>query len=309
MQFEITILGCSSAIPTAERFPTSQLVNHANNYYLIDCGEGTQMQLRKYKLNFQRIDHIFISHAHADHFLGLPGLLSTMELLGRNNPLHIYAPSGVIQYINDFKKAANTGFQFHIEFHEIIKESSGIIYENDSLTVESVPLKHSVPCHGFIFREKLKSRRLKKTAITDFHLTIEQIQEAKLGNDIILSDGERIPNKLITTSPPHSRSYAFITDTLFQPNLTPVIGPVDILYHEATFCKQFENRAKETKHSTAAEAGKMAAMAGVKKLIIGHYSVRYTELEILLKETMQEFPDTELAYEGKIIHIGFESRT
>jgi ribonuclease Z len=309
MQFSITILGCSSAIPTKDRFPTAQVVTYGNEHFLLDCAEGTQIQLRKYRFSFQRISRIFISHMHADHFLGLPGLLSTMDLLGRTTPLHIYAPNEVIRFIESFKQLVYANFQFPIEYHIIEDKLEGVIWENEQLEVITFPVKHAVPCHGFLFKEKLQSRRMKKNAITDYLLSIEQIKLAKEGQDIQLENGKILPNSSLTHAAPHPRSYAFVTDTAFYPEIINYIKGVDLLYHEATFESGFEARARQTFHSTAAQAGKIASLAEVKKLLIGHYSVRYEDLNVLLQEAESVFNPTELALEGKKITLEYDSRT
>lgn len=309
MQFSITILGCSSAIPTKDRFPTAQVVTYGNQYFLLDCAEGTQIQLRKYHFSFQRISRIFISHMHADHFLGLPGLLSTMDLLGRTTPLHIYAPDQVIRFIEAYKQLVYANFQFPVEYHFIDDKFEGILWEDEQLEVLAFPVKHAVPCHGFLFKEKWQGRRMKKNAITDYLLSIEQIKMAKEGLDIELENGTIISNTSLTIAPPHPRSYAFVTDTAFYPEIVNIIKGADLLYHEATFESSFEARACQTFHSTAAQAGKIASMASVKKLIIGHYSVRYDDLNILLQEAESVFNPTELALEGKKINLEYDSRT
>ncbi|MCX7744791.1 MAG: ribonuclease Z [Flavobacteriales bacterium] len=309
MQFSITILGCSSAIPTKDRFPTAQVVTYGNEHYLLDCAEGTQIQLRKYRFSFQRISKIFISHMHADHFLGLPGLLSTMDLLGRTSSLQIYAPIEVIRFIESFKQLVYANFQYPIEYHIIEDTFEGVIWENEQLEVIAFPVKHAVPCHAFLFKEKLQSRRMKKNAITDYFLSIEQIKLAKEGKDIEIENGKIIPNSSLTHSAPHPRSYAFVTDTAFYPEITNLIKGVDLLYHEATFESSFESRANQTFHSTAAQAAKIASLAEVKKLLIGHYSVRYEDLNILLQEAESVFNPTELALEGKKIVLEYDSRT
>lgn len=309
MQFSITILGCSSAIPTKDRFPTAQVVTYGNQLFLLDCAEGTQIQLRKYRLNFQRINRIFISHMHADHFLGLPGLLSTMDLLGRTTPLHIYAPEQVILFIEAYKQLVHANFQFPVEYHLLEDRFEGVLWEDEQLELRAFPLKHAVPCHGFLFKEKLRSRRMRKNAITNYLLDIEQIKMAKEGLDIVLKNGTIISNNLLTIAPPHPRSYAFVTDTAFYPEIVNYFKGADLLYHEATFESNFAARASQTFHSTAAQAGKIASMANVKKLIIGHYSVRYEDLNILLHEAESVFKPTELALEGKKITLEYDSRT
>ncbi len=309
MQFSITILGCSSAIPTKDRFSTVQVVSYGNQLFLLDCAEGTQIQLRKYRFSFQRINRIFISHMHADHFLGLPGLLSTMDLLGRTGPLHIHAPEQVIRFIEGYKQLVYANFQFPVEYHFIEDHFKGILWEDEKLEIWAFPVKHTVPCHGFLFKEKPQERRMKKNAIIDFALNVDQIKMAKNGMDIQLENGTHIPNESITISPPRPRSYAFVTDTAFYPEIVHIIKGADLLYHEATFESSFESRASQTFHSTAAQAAKIAAMANVKKLIIGHYSVRYDDLNILLQEAEAIFNPTELALEGKKIILEYDSRT
>lgn len=309
MQFTITILGCSSAIPTKDRFPTAQVVTYGNQLFLLDCAEGTQIQLRKYRFSFQRISRIFISHVHADHFLGLPGLLSTMDLLGRTTPLHIHAPEQVIRFIEAYKQLVYANFQFPVEYHLLEDRFEGVLWEDEQLEIRAFPLKHAVPCHGFLFREKLRRRRMRKNAITNYLLDIEQIKMAKEGLDIVLKNGTIISNDLLTIAPPHPRSYAFVTDTAFYPEIVNYFKGADLLYHEATFESSFAARANQTFHSTAAQAGEIASMANVKKLIIGHYSVRYKDLNILLQEAESVFKPTELALEGKKITLAYDFRT
>lgn len=309
MQFRITILGCSSAIPTKDRYPTAQLVDYSDRYFLVDCAEGTQMQLRRYRISFQRIQHILISHMHSDHFLGLPGLLSSMDLLGRKIPMHLYAPSEVISFIRHYKEMTHTPSNFELIFHEIKNQFEGILWENEQFIIRCFPLRHSVACHAFIFEERARPLRMKKNAIIQYGLTIEQIRLAKEGHDIIKADGKVIPNHSITTLPMHPRKYVYMTDTAFLPDVAERILEADVLYHEATFGQDFKIRAEQTQHSTALEAGKMAALARVKKLIIGHFSVRYTNTDSLLAEAKSEFTDTEVAFDGKVIDIPFAYRT
>lgn len=304
VRFEVTILGCSSAIPTAERFPTSQLVNFYNKYYLLDCGEGTQIQLRKYKLSMQRISVIFISHAHADHFLGLPGLLSTMDLLGRQAELTIYAPGPVISFMQAFCQTTDTGFRYKIHYMETHPTQRAMLIDDDNLSVTAVPLKHSIPCSGFIFREKQVKRNIRKDQLKRYLLTVEDILRIKNGEDYTTEDGEVIPNEALTLPARKLRSYAFCTDTAYFDALADELTAIDLLYYEATFAENMKSRAKQTKHSTTLDAGKIAAKANVKKLIIGHYSVRYEDPTLLLNETKTVFADTELAYEGKVFTIG-----
>jgi len=301
--FTLTILGTSSAIPTRDRFPTSQVVNSYGRYYLLDCGEGTQIQLRKYHISFQRIDHIFISHLHADHFLGLPGLLSTMDLLGRTRELHIYAPEELEIFMNGFKQATFTVFKFPIHIHYLPKKKDELLFENDHITIHAFPLKHRVACHGFVFTEKPKKPNVKKSAIDQFRLSIEQILTIKNGEDVFDEDGNAILKQHLITEAPTPKKYAFVTDTLYNEAIIPFIKEVDLLYHEATFAHEMLARAKETGHSTARQAGILAQKANVKKLLIGHYSVRYDDLNVLLEEAKTEFGKVECAVEGMKIEI------
>ncbi|MCZ2443650.1 MAG: ribonuclease Z [Flavobacteriales bacterium] len=309
MHFRITILGCSSAIPTKDRFPTSQIVDYSDQFFLLDCAEGTQMQLRRYHFSFQRIGHIFISHMHSDHFLGLPGLLSTMDLLGRKTPLHLYAPSEVIVFIRQYKQMTHTPSHYELIYHEIANVETGILWENDHLTISCFPVKHSVPCHAFVFAEKPRPRRMKKNAIIEYGLTVEQIHSAKEGQDITLSNGKIIANDVLSISPPRPRKYVYMTDTAFMPDASMWIKNADVLYHEATFGNDLKERAVQTCHSTAWEAGKIAEMANVKRLVIGHFSVRYQTTELLENEARQTFKNTEAAYDGKLIDIPYDLRT
>lgn len=301
--FSVTILGSSSAIPTKERFPTSQLVNCYGRHYLLDCGEGTQIQLRKYKLSFQRIDRIFISHLHADHFLGLPGLLSTMDLLGRTKEIHIHAFKELQIFMDGYLKTTFAEFGFPIHYHVIPKKQPILLFENTHISIKTFPVKHSIPCNGFLFQEKRKPFNIRKEAIEKYQLNIEQIHHIKSGENLTLSNGTVIPNDELTISPIEPRSYAFVTDTAYSENILPFIEGVDLLYHEATFSDELADRAKSTQHSTAKQAAEIALKAQVSKLMIGHYSVRYENTDVLLKESQEVFKNTICSYEGLEIEV------
>ncbi len=301
--FSVTVLGSSSAIPTKDRFPTSQLVCCYGRYYLLDCGEGTQIQLRKYKLSFQRIDRIFISHLHADHFLGLPGLLSTMDLLGRTKEIHIHTFDELNLFMDGFMKSTFTEFSFRVHIHVMSKKKSTVLFENKHIEISTIPLKHSIPCNGFLIKEKRKLFNLKKTALKKYEPSIEQIHHIKSGGDLVLSDGSVVPNAELTMIPPATKAYAFVTDTCYYESIIPFIEGVDLLYHEATFAENLKERAKSTMHSTAKQAAEIALKANVKKLMIGHYSVRYENTDILLKEAQLVFPDTFCSTEGLEVEI------
>jgi ribonuclease Z len=295
--FELTILGCSSATPTAKRNTTAQLLEVAGRFFLIDCGEATQIQLRRAHIRYQRIDHIFISHLHGDHYLGLMGLLSSFHLLGRHNALHIYCPAGLQEIIALQMKYSESVFDYEIFWHTHTFDEPHLIFEDAYVTVHSIPLNHRIPCCGFIFREKARPFTIDKAAIEAHGISLAQIQYIKLGEDGVRDDGTRIENKLLTKGRPAARSYAFCSDTRFSEQVAAWVKGVDLLYHEATFLHVMLERAKATKHSTAKEAGMVARMARVGKLLIGHYSVRYLDLEPLLNEAKSEFSETEVVVE------------
>ncbi len=296
--FEVKILGCSSATPTSSRHPTSQIVTFHEKFFLLDCGEATQIQLRRYKIKIQRIDHIFISHLHGDHYLGLPGLLGTMHLLGREKEVHIYSPPGLKEIIDINSYHSKTFFKYKLVYH-IISEESARIFENNKLTVDTIPMNHRIPCYGFLFREKPLPRNIITEKINQYFIPLQEIPEIKSGKNFTTNDGVIIPNSELTTAPPTPRSYAYCSDTIFNQSYIQQIQNVDLLYHEATFANDLIDRAKETHHCTTNEAGLIAKNAKVKKLIIGHFSARYNDLDILLNETKKVFENTSLAIEGE----------
>lgn len=297
--FELTILGCSSATPTSRRNPTSLLLNIADQYLLIDCGEATQIQLRKFKIKFQRIDHIFISHLHGDHYLGLVGLLSSMHLLGRTTDMHIYSPSGLKEIVDVQHKHSHVKLHYNLFFHELTGTKSEIIFEDEKYTVETILLKHRIPCYGFLFKEKPLLRNIIKEQITHYQIPLSEIPKIKRGDDYLNPEGNWIKNEVLTTAPLPPRKFAYCSDTCYNESIIEQIRGVDMLYHEATFMQKMQERAKETFHSTTIEAGTIAKKAEVQKLIIGHYSARYKDLEPLLLETQSVFSNTVLAIEGE----------
>lgn len=301
--FQITILGCSSATPTSKRNPTSQLVNISDRFYLIDCGEATQIQLRRFRIKFQRINHIFISHLHGDHYLGLMGLLSSLHLLGRTTELHVYCPSGLDEIISVQLKHSATVLNYQIIYHFHDYSGSRQIFEDEKISVTSFPLNHRIPCCGFIFREKPRLRTLHKDKIAEYNIPVEQMTAIKHGADFIAGDGKVISNSELTGGPLPARSYAYCSDTCFDQRVIEQVKRVDLLYHEATFLEELKQRAKDTFHSTALEAGTVARDADVGKLVIGHYSARYKDLEPLLAEARSVFPYTSLAVEGEIFKV------
>ncbi len=297
--FELTILGCSSATPTSNRNPTAQLLNIAERFFLIDCGEGTQMQLRKFKFKFQRINHIFISHLHGDHYLGLLGLLSSMHLLGRKEELHLYCPAELQEILEIQNKHSQTFLNYQIIYHPHTYENGKLIMEDNKVEVRTIVLNHRIPCCGFVFTEKQVSGNISREMISKYSLTVEEILHLKNGSDLVLSDGTIVPNSEIISNLKTPRKYAYCSDTLYDESLIPYIKDADLLYHESTFLHGMLDRAKQTHHTTALQAGTIAKMAGVKKLMIGHYSARYKDLEPLLEEARSVFENTVLAVEGE----------
>ncbi len=302
MKFELTILGCGSALPTLRRSPTAQFLNIREHYFLIDCGEGTQLQLRKYKVKFQKINHIFISHLHGDHYLGLVGLLSSMHLLGRTAPLHIYAPKGLQEIIEVQLKYSETELRYAIVYMEL-EQGEMLIFEDEQLTVTTIPLQHRIACNGFLFKEKPKLRKMRKEKIVQYDLPHYAIPAIKEGEDYTDANGRVIANEELTLPPDKSYAYAYCSDTAYSPAIVPQVQGVDLLYHEATFLSELADRARSTMHSTAAEAATIALKAGAKQLLVGHYSARYHSLEGFLAEARDVFENTHLAEEGKVFRV------
>jgi ribonuclease Z len=299
LNFKITILGSSGALPAYGRHPASQLIEVQNRYFLVDCGEGTQMQLMRLQANFHRINHIFISHLHGDHYLGLMGLVFTMHLQRRVNDLHLYSHRGLDEIITTQLRYSRSAPSFKIIFHHLEKGVQEIIYEDDVLTVETLPLSHKIRCSGFIFKEKAKPRRIDKSKLPQ-GLLIQQVAGLKNGLDIRDESGAVLyTNESLTFAPRKSRSYAYCSDTVFDEGLVQHLKNIDLLYHEATFMTDEESKATETKHSTARQAAKIAKLADVNKLILGHFSARYKDLSPMLEEAKSVFINTELAIEGE----------
>lgn len=303
--FELTILGCSSATPTSKRNPTAQLLNIAERFFLIDCGEATQIQLRKFKLKFQRINHIFISHLHGDHYLGLIGLLSSMHLLGRTVELHLYCPAELQEIIEVQFKHSQSYLNYKIVYHPHKYINNDLIFEDERVEVRTIVLNHRIPCCGFIFKEKPLLANISKEVIHKYLLSVEQIIAIKAGGDLIQESGAVIKNKELLSAIPAQRSYAYCSDTCYDERIIEFIAGVDLLYHEATFLQEMEARAKETYHTTALQAGRIAQLAGVKQLMIGHYSARYKDLLPLLLEARSVFENTILAIEGESTVVGY----
>ena len=296
---KLTILGCYSATPRTFTNPTSQVLEIRNHLFLIDCGEGTQVQLRKYKVKFTRIKHIFISHLHGDHFFGLPGLISTFRLLGRESELHIYGPKGIKEAITLFLKLGDSWTNYPLIFHELRSKESELIFEDEKVSVHTVPLRHRIYTNGFLFKEKTLPRTLDVERVAQHNIDKTQYGNIKNGADGITLEGKVVPNAELTLDPPKAKSYAFCSDTTYNEAIVPIIKNVDILYHESTFLETESNLCEKTKHSTAKQAGEIAKKAEAGQLILGHYSSRYKSLDLFKEEAMQVFPKVELAEDGK----------
>lgn len=302
-KFELNILGCGSALPTSRHFPTSQVINVRDKLFMIDCGEGAQMQFRKSRLKFSRLNHIFISHLHGDHCFGLPGLISTLGMLGRTAELYIHAPKDVEKIFAPLLDFFCKNLPYKVIFKEFETKQPEIIYEDRSITVQTIPLKHRMPCCGFLFAEKQCPNHIIREMIDFYEVPIYELNRIKNGMDYITPDGQVIPNNRLTHPSEAPRRYAYCSDTIYIKQLAEQIQGVDLLFHEATFAEEDSPRAKETFHTTAAQAAELAVNANVKKLVIGHFSARYDDESVLLNEAAQIFPQTILAKENLCIKL------
>jgi ribonuclease Z len=300
---KLTILGCHAATPRWDANPTSQVLEVKGHLFLIDCAEGTQVQLRRFKVKFSRIKHIFISHLHGDHFFGLVGLISTFRLLGREADLHIYGPKGIKEAILLQLKLGKSYTNYGLYFHELESKEPQLIFEDDTLTVTTIPLDHRVYTNGFLFQEKPSERNLNVEKARELNVEMSYYHKIKQGADGVTKEGETIPNTLITYDPPEPKSYAYCSDTAYFPQIVPQITKATALYHEATFLDQHHDLAEKTKHSTAKEAAAIAKKAGVGKLILGHYSGRYSEYESFRSEAQELFQEVALAEDGRVFEL------
>ena len=300
---ELTILGCHSATPRENKHTSSQLLEVEGNLFLIDCGEGTQMQLRKAKAKFNRIKHIFISHLHGDHFYGLIGLISTLRLLGRKTPLHIYGPDGIKEIITLQLKMSNSWTDYPLHFRELSSLNSEIIFEDDTVCVSTLPLDHRIYTNGFLFTTKITKRNINSKAIKGLHLEPFHYYRLQNGFCIELADGTYKENKELTLDPEPPKKYAYCSDTAYNKALISLIKGVDLLYHEATFLERHSDLATKTKHSTALQAAKIANAAEVKTLILGHFSNRYSDKRDFIKEASTVFESIFLSEDLKTFSI------
>lgn len=298
MPLKVLILGSGSALPTISSNQTAQVLSCGNQLYLIDCGEGTQVELRRNKVKMQNINHVFISHLHGDHFFGLVGLLSTMHLLGRKKELNIYGPEGLREIVELQFKNAGSHLSFQMKHHLIVK-AGDVLVDDKNLTVKALPLKHRIPCHGFLFEEKIGLRKLKPASLEKYNIPVYARKGIAEGKDFTNEEGELIENNILTTDPFKPKSYAFCSDTAYYEKISEYISKVDLLYHETTFLEKDKDKAKKTFHSTAKDAAKMALKLNASKMIIGHFSNRYAKLEWFLDEARPIFEETYIAEEGK----------
>ena len=300
---KLTILGCYAATPRTITNPTSQVLEIKNRMFLIDCGEGTQVQLRKNKIKFSKINQVFISHLHGDHFFGLIGLISTFSLLGRTSDLHIYGPKGIKEIILLQLRLSNSWTNYGLYFHELESEESEVVFEDEKVLVITIPLKHRVYTNGFLFQEKVGERKLNMDAVLNHEIESCYYQKIKNGKDITLDDGRLIANSVLTFDPIEPKSYAFCSDTVYHEAILPIIENVDVLYHESTFLESEESLANKTLHSTAKEAARIALKANAKQLILGHYSTRYESIDLFKEEAKTIFHEVLLAEDGKTFEL------
>ena len=295
---KVKILGCYAATPRTITNPTSQVLEIKSHMFLIDCGEGTQVQLRKHKIKFSQIEHIFISHLHGDHFFGLIGLISTFMLLGREKDLHVYGPKGIKEAILLLLKLGNAYTSYNLFFHELTSKESEVIFEDEKVKVSTIPLKHRVYTNGYLFEEKNKERKLNIDAILKYDIEKVYYNKIKYGGDITLDDGRIIPNTELSFEPEVAKSYAFCSDTIYNEEIIPLIKNVTVLYHESTFLESESHLAEKTMHTTAKQAANIAKLAEVKNLLLGHYSTRYGNIELFRTEANEIFENVLLADDG-----------
>lgn len=303
MTFRVHILGSNSAIPTPERNPSAQLINFNENYFLVDCAEGTQMQLRKFKCKFQKINHIFISHLHGDHYLGLMGLIFTFHLLDRRKELHVYANPDLFEILDAYLKAGNTTLVYPLIRHALKPGIPEKIFDNERLEVHTVPLNHRIPTWGFVFREKNIPRSISKEMIAKHKIPVQEIALIKNGCDFKDKNGKVIKNEILTYVPHPPRSYAYISDTIYDETILNHIRNVSVLYHETTFLNDMTAAAHEKYHTTASEAAVIAVKAGAGKLLMGHFSARYDDFSLFLNEACEIFPSSTLTADGDVFEI------
>lgn len=303
MNFELNILGCGSAKPTTRHQPTSQILNVRGKFFMIDCGEGVQTQMQKMGLSMMNIGHIFISHNHGDHVFGLPGLVGTMDLLGRTAELHVHGPLQVGDFIDFLLKTFYTDIGYKLIFHPVDVHQHTLVYEDRSITVYSIPLQHRLPTCGYLFKEKPGLPHIRREMIDAFNIPVSQINNIKAGASWTTEDGTIIPHERLTTPAKPPRSYAYCSDTVYLPHLKDILHGVTLLYHEATYMHERALRAEQTRHTTALQAATLARDAKVEQLCVGHFSASLKDENALLHEAQSVFPNTILANEGLVVSI------
>jgi len=301
--FELTILGCSSAIPVKGRFLTSQILNIREGFFLIDCGEGTQYRMLDYKIPKSKIENIFISHLHGDHIYGLPGLISSYNLNNRVKPLSIFGPIGLVPFLENALEYSYNHLGFDLNIITVDHNKYSVVFEDDNVKISAFPLKHRIPTVGYKFEEKSRLKNIKPEKISEYNLDYNQIRSAKYGNDVVLKSGEILKNSEVTLPPKHLRSYAYCSDTVYSESYIQYIKNVDLLYHESTYMSNMQEKAKLRGHSTTIDAANIAKKANAGKLILGHYSSRYHDLDPLLQEARSIFKNTELGLDGQNYNI------
>ncbi len=300
--FKLYVMGSSAALPTSTRHSTSFVLKHCNNYFLIDCCEGAQIQMRKFNLPLLKVDHIFISHLHGDHYLGLPGLLLTLHLLGRQKELHVYGPKMLDQIINPNFSIPEIELSYKLTFHTISKGEE-IVFSNKLLEVETIEMTHRIETYGFLFKEKMHKKNIKKDAVERYQIPISQMASIKNGANLVNPDGSVIPNNELTNDPPKPLFVAMLGDTAFNTDIIEKVKNADLLYHEATFADDLATIAEEKYHSTSRQAATIASLANVKQMIIGHFSARYKDLMPIVSQAREVFPNTLVAVEGMVVEV------
>lgn len=301
--FQIYVLGCGSALPTTRHLPSSQIIDLREKLYMVDCGEGAQLQMRRMRIRFSRLTHIFITHLHGDHCFGLPGLISTLGMLGRKGDLFIHGPKEVENYLQPLLNMFCKELPYKVRFNPVDPYRHALVMEDRSIQVFSIPLKHRTPCCGYLFAEKPKEAHIIRE-MTDFYkVPLRLMKDIKQGADFVTPDGVVVSNARLTRPADPPKRYAYCSDTAFSPEIIPYVKEADLLYHEATFCDEDQVRSKETYHSTGRQAAEIARQAEVKQLLIGHYSARYNDITPLVREAQEVFPHTVAANEGMVISL------
>ena len=298
MSFAVQVLGNNAAVPIDDRHPSAQVLDIQDHKILIDCGEGTQMRMIEHQIKRSKIDHIFISHLHGDHVYGLPGLITSYNLFGREKPLYLFGPFGLAKYVKTILRVTQIELCYRLEIKEHITETSSLVFENSRFLVRTIPLNHRIPTTGYFFEEKCATRKISAVQIEKYKIPYEAMNDLKAGRDWKDEFGKMIPNEILTLPGKKSRKYAYCADTMYDESIIPIIENADLLFHEATFLHELQEQAVKRKHSTAFEAANIAKRANVKKLILGHFSSRYKDLNPFLLEAQRVFTNTFIGEEG-----------